>query len=262
MKTLTVSTLNLRGGQARWHERAPLLMDQLAQLRPDVIGFQEVDVLLDQGNWICERLNQRALGRGPDRREYRIHHMSNPRERVSLEALAIMTHLEPVEHEGFDYLIRNRVAHRVRFDLGDGARFDFYNTHLHHEQDPAGNAIREEQVRRLLPWIARHSRGVPYAVGGDFNAFPMTSPVKMIKKRLRSAHEAAHGDEPDDTIWTPLRTAEVGWRPRIGMVVDYIFVSADVQVVEACRGFDRTHPDDPTLSASDHYGLVATLAIG
>jgi len=258
MKTLTVATLNLRGTQVRWQERGPLVVDQMVELSPDVIGLQEVDVFMDQGNWICQRVNDRLRTRSREHREYRIHHMSNPRERVSLEALAIMTHLEPVEHEGFDYLIRNRVAHRVRFDLGDGARFDFYNTHLHHEQDPAGNAIREEQVRRLLPWIARHSRGVPYAVGGDFNAFPMTS----LKKRLRSAHEAAHGDEPDDTIWTPLRTAEVGWRPRIGMVVDYIFVSADVQVVEACRGFDRTHPDDPTLSASDHYGLVATLAIG
>jgi hypothetical protein len=46
------------------------------------------------------------------------------------------------------------------------------------------------------------------------------------------------------------------------MVVDYIFVSANVRVVEACRVFDQTHPDDPTLSPSDHYGLSATLAIG
>ncbi len=259
MRTLTVATLNLRKGEARWGERAPFLLEQLAELSPDVIGFQEVDLRLDQGNWICRRLNDLLEGRGP---EYRIHHMANPRDRVAIEGLAIMTRLEPVEHEGFDYLIRNRVAHRVRFDLGDGARFDFYNTHLHHEQDPAGNAIREEQVRRLLPWIARHSRGVPYAVGGDFNAFPMTSPVKMIKKRLRSAHEAAHGDEPDDTIWTPLRTAEVGWRPSIGMVVDYIFVSHGVRVKDAWTAFDRAHPKDETLSASDHYGVVATLAIG
>ena len=262
MKTLTVATLNLRGGQARWGERAPLLMEQLVELRPDIIGFQEVDVLLDQGNWLCQRLNHRALGRGPDRREYRIHHMSNPRERVSLEALAIMTHFEPVEHEGFDYLIRNRVAHRVRFDLGDGARFDFYNTHLHHEQDPAGNEIRQEQVCKLLPWIARRSRGVPQVLVGDFNAFPMTKVIKRVKERFSSAYELVHRDEPPDTLWTPLRTAEVGWRPSIGMVVDYIFVSCSVQVTGAWTAFDRSHPEDPTLSASDHYGLAATVAIG
>lgn len=262
MKTLTVATLNLRGGQARWSERAPLLMEQLVELRPDIIGFQEVDVLLDQGNWLCQRFNNRSWGRGRDVREYSIHHVSNPRERVSMEALAIMTHLPLLDHEGFDYLIRNRMAHRLRLDLGDGLRLDFYNTHLYHEQDPAGNKIREEQVRKLLPWIGRRSRAVPHVVVGDFNAFPMTGVIKRMKKRLNSAHELVYGDEPPDTIWTPLRTAEVGWRPSIGMVVDYLFVSRAVQVTGAWTAFDRSHPEDPTLSASDHYGLAATVAIG
>ncbi|MEE8370352.1 MAG: endonuclease/exonuclease/phosphatase family protein [Dehalococcoidia bacterium] len=262
MKTLTVATLNLRGGQARWGERAPLLMEQLVELKPDIIGFQEVDVLLDQGNWLCQRFNNRSWGRSRDVREYSIHHVSNPRERVSMEALAIMTHLPLLEHEGFDYLIRNRVAHRLRLDLGGGQRLDFYNTHLHHEQDPAGNEIRQEQVRKLLPWIARRSRGVPQVLVGDFNAFPMTKVIKRVKERFSSAYELVHGDEPPDTIWTPLRTAEVGWRPSIGMVVDYIFVSVGLRVRDARTTFDRSHSEDPTLSASDHYGLAATLAIG
>lgn len=262
MRTLTIATLNLRGGQARWQERAPLLMEQLVELRPDIIGFQEVDVLLDQGNWLCQRFNNRSWGRGRDVREYRIHHVSNPRERVSMEALATMTHLPVVEHEGFDYLIRNRMAHRLRLDLGDGLPLDFYNTHLHHEQDAAGGEIRLEQVRKLLPWIARRSRGVPQALVGDFNAFPMTKVIKRVKERFSSAYELVHGDEPPDTLWTPLRTAEVGWRPSIGMVVDYVFVAGDVRAKDAWVTFDRSHAEDDTLSASDHYGLAATVTIG
>ena len=260
MKTLTVATLNLRGGQARWRERAPLLIEQLVELRPDIIGFQEVDIWLDQGNWLCRRVNRLIWGRGAP--QYGIYHVSNPGETVALQALAIMTHLPLVEHEGFDYLIRERMAHRVRLDLGEGVRLDFYNTHLHHEQDPAGNEIREEQVRKLLPWTGQRSRGVPHVIVGDFNAFPMTSVIKIMKGRFSSAHELARGEEPPDTIWTPLRTAEVGWRPSIGMVVDYIFVSRAVQVTGAWTAFDRSHPEDPTLSASDHYGVAATVTIG
>jgi hypothetical protein len=33
---------------------------------------------------------------------YTIHHMVNPRDNVTIEALAIMTQLPMVEHEGLD----------------------------------------------------------------------------------------------------------------------------------------------------------------
>ncbi|MDP2952162.1 MAG: endonuclease/exonuclease/phosphatase family protein, partial [Chloroflexota bacterium] len=110
-------------------------------------------------------------------------------------------------------------------------------------------------------WIQQRSRGVPRVVVGDFNAFPTTRPIAVMKKRFRSAYEVMHGQEPPNTVWTPLRTAEVGWRPSVGMVVDYIFVSDGLQVRDAWVAFDRTSPEDPTLCASDHYGLAATLEI-
>lgn len=259
MKRVTVATLNLRKGEARWGERAPLLMEQLVELRPDIIGFQEVDLRLDQGNWLCRRFND--LIWEPGAPEYRIHHMASPRERVALEALAIMTHLPVLAHEGLDYLFRNRVAHRLRVDV-NGLPLDFYNTHLHHEQVVGASEIRQEQVDKLLSWIRQRSRGVPRVVVGDFNAFPTTRPIAVMKKRFRSAYEATHGHEPPNTVWTPLRTAEVGWRPSVGMVVDYIFVSDGLQVRDACVAFDRTSLEDPTLCASDHFGLAATLEIG
>src|SRR5438132_3657383 len=108
------------------------MMRQLVELRPDIIGFQEVDLRIDQGNWLCRRFND-LIWHNRGAPIYRIHHMANPRENVALEALAIMTHLPAVAHNGFDYLIRNRVAHCVRIDMA-GAELDFYNTHFHHEQ--------------------------------------------------------------------------------------------------------------------------------
>jgi endonuclease/exonuclease/phosphatase family metal-dependent hydrolase len=256
MGEVTVATLNLKKGELRWGERAPLIMRQLVELRPDIVGFQEVDLRLDQGNWLCKRFND--LIWEPGAPQYRIHHMANPRENVVLEALAIMTHLSVVGHQGYDYLVRNRVAHRVRVDAG-GVALDVWNTPLHHVQDAEGNELRLRQAETLLRWMERDGDDVPKVLVGDFNAPPGTPPIALLKEHLRSAHEALHGDEPQMTWPSPL----VADPPYPGKwVVDYIFVSAQVRIVEARTAFDRPGEADPTLYPSDHFGLLARLAIG
>jgi endonuclease/exonuclease/phosphatase family metal-dependent hydrolase len=91
---------------------------------------------------------------------------------------------------------------------------------------------------------------------------------------LVSAHETLHGREPDYTCPTPMVSGQRvrgavtrgllrlfsnrpgdSWRGTL----DYIFVSADVRVVECGVFLDRPSPHDPTLYASDHLGLAATL---
>ncbi len=194
-------------------------MEQLAALRPDIIGFQEIDLGIDQGNWICGRLND-LLGTSAAAPEYRIHHMANPRENVSLEALGIMTRLPVVAHTGFDYLIRNRVTHCVRIEVG-GRTLDFWNTHVHHEQDKAGNEMRCEQADKLTAWIASHSQGVPVVAVGDFNCIPQNRPLRTIAAHLTSVFDRLGVDAPP-TAPTPLEVP-----PRYPGVwpVDNIFVS-------------------------------------
>jgi hypothetical protein len=60
-----------------------------------------------------------------------------------MQAIAVLTRLPVLEHEGLDYLSMDRVAQRLLLDLGEGVRLDFYNTHLHH---PA--SVAAEQTRR------------------------------------------------------------------------------------------------------------------
>jgi len=250
---VSVATLNLRKGELRWGERAPLLFEQLARLGPDIIGFQEVDVRLDQGNYIRQRLND-LIWSQEDPRVYRIHHMASPRENLTVEALGIMTHLPVKEHEGFDYLIRNRVAHRLRLDIG-GHGLDFYNTHFHHVQDKPGLDLRLEQAEKLTTWIADRSRGVPAVLVGDFNCIPQSAPAQTISARLTSVFERLGIDAPK-TIPTPLDPRYPGhW------AIDHIFASSDVHVLDARRVFDDPHADDETLSCSDHYGLTASIEI-
>ncbi len=252
---ITVATLNLKKGELRWGERAPLMFDQIASLRPDIIGFQEVDLRLDQGNYICQRVND-ILWSDDGPPLYRIHHMANPRENVSLEALAIMTHLPVTAHEGFDYLIRNRVAHLVRVELG-GCQLDFYNTHFHHEQDEAGHKIRQEQAEKLSAWIAARSRNTPSVLVGDFNCIPGTRPIRTISARLTSVFETL-GREAPKTCPTPLEP-----KPYPGQwPIDHIFASRSVRVLDARVVFNEPDASDATLYPSDHFGLVASINIG
>ena len=248
MTELTVATLNLKKGELRWGELAPLMMDELVRLSPDIIGYQEVDLRLDQGNWLCRRFNDlRYGGSGPSANdpEYTIHHMSNLRDNVTLEALAIMTGLPVIRHEGMAYLVRDRVAHRVRVDIG-GSALDFCNTHFHHELDEQGYEWRRLQAERLLEWMGRDGWTVQKVLVGDFNSAPGTKPIGLLGERFVSAHVAVHGKEPHHTL-TPMAGILGGHQPPEGAVVDYIFVSPDVKVVRAGTFCDSPSVGDPTF---------------
>ena len=75
MAEITVATLNLFNRMGDWERRAPLVIDQLEELLPDVIAFQEVDLMLDQGMWIARQINQRLK----DKPHYRIKHAAGVR---------------------------------------------------------------------------------------------------------------------------------------------------------------------------------------
>jgi len=262
MTELTVATLNLKKSELRWGERAPLMMDELVRLRPDLIGYQEVDLRLDQGNWLCRRFNDLLYGGsgpGANDPEYAIHHMSNPHDNVTLEALAIMTGLPVIRHEGMAYLIRDRVAHRVRVDV-DGSALDFYNTHFHHELDAQGHQWRRLQAERLLEWMDRDGWTVPKVLVGDFNCPPGTEPIRLLGERFTSAHAAVHGQEPHHTL-TPMASVLEGNDPPEGVVVDYVFTQPSVKVLRAGVFCDSPHAEDGTLYPSDHVGVYATIEV-
>jgi endonuclease/exonuclease/phosphatase family metal-dependent hydrolase len=252
MPEITIATLNLFNRVGRWGERAPLVVEQVAQVAPDVIGLQEVDLLIDQGHWLADRLN---LWLGPP--YYTAYHQNKSGRDAAVQAIAFLTRLPVLEHEGLDYLSMERVAERLLLDLGEGVHLDLYNTHLHYPPNAEAERIRRQEAGRLLRWMSRH-RNLPQVVVGDFNAVPESLTVRLMKRRLVSAHETVHGGEPDYTWPTPLLAEP----PEAPGAFDYIFVSpGQIRVLEARVAFNRPHPDDPTLYPSDHFGLVARLAI-
>jgi endonuclease/exonuclease/phosphatase family metal-dependent hydrolase len=251
MSTIIVATLNLFHKMGRWDERFPLLLDQLTALQPDVIGLQEVNLATNQGVSICRLANDHLTDSPP----YEIYHMARPRRSAHVEALAVMSRLPIEAHEGLDYLLQENAAQRLRLRLPDGAALNFYNTHLHYP--PAATEDRLTQATRLLAWIDTWQGAAATVVVGDFNAYADEPTVALMKSRFASAHETAHGREPEMTWPTPVNT----WDPSPPGCLDYIFVDG-ARVLEAGLAFNNPHPDDENLFPSDHLGVMAKVDVG
>lgn len=249
MSTIVVATLNLFNRMGRWKERAPLVVDQFVDLAPDVIGLQEIDLMLDQGSWLLRQVNERLAGRSP----YEVKHAASPGLLAAYHGIATMARTEYVEHEVLDLMSFGRTAQRSVLSIG-GRRLVFVNTHLHHPPEASQERLREG--RYLLQWLDRHKPGLPTVVVGDFNAYPGEPVLEVMKARFRSAYEVVHEREPDRTWPTPVNTYD----PSPPGALDYIFVSREFVVQDAGLAFDRPSADDPNLFPSDHLGVYARLA--
>jgi endonuclease/exonuclease/phosphatase family metal-dependent hydrolase len=253
MQKLKVATLNLFNRSGEWGYRAPLVLDQFEQLKPDVIGLQEVDMVLDQGMWLSKQINVRM---GTEHPHYRIKHAVNPGQRASFHGIATMSRIGFEEHEIVDLLTHERNAQRFVFRI-DMTPFFLINTHLH--WPPEAQQDRVDQLEYLLEWHARDTRGYPLIILGDFNAYadPPEPATKLMKSRFRSAVEVANGREPEKTWTTPVNTYDTS---RHG-TLDYIFISQEWRVVEAGLAFDQPAAHDKNVYPSDHLGLYAILEL-
>lgn len=244
---LRIGTLNIRNTADRWRQRRHLVVAQLAKIRPDVIGLQELRRRPSQTEWIIRRLNQ-TLGAEPP---YRYHATGKTGLWGLSEGIAVLTRLPIVERGWLDLHGEHRVANWVRVRLVDGAVVDVYNTHL----SSRDQALRDRQARLIIDYLAGPG-GCPALLVGDLNAGPASSTLSVLGERFRSAYALVHGDEPAKTWPTPLRPG-VG----SGSVIDYVLVDDHVEVVDAWLTFDDASSTDPTLVASDHFGIAATVTV-
>ncbi len=247
MPRVKVATLNLFNRMGEWDARFPLVIDQLQALAPDVIGFQEIDLGIDQGMQISREINKR-LGMQP---HYRIKHATTPGQRASVFSIGTIATIPCVEHEILDLMTFDRIAQRMVFEV-DGKRFAFVNNHLHHPVEAEEERI--VQAEYLLAWLDRHGP-LPTVVLGDFNAYEHEKTVQIMKSRYRSAHEVVHGREPEKTWPTPVNTYDNSPPGTL----DYIYVSPEFKVTDAGLAFHTPSTDNPDLFPSDHLGLFATL---
>lgn len=240
---MKILTLNLRHNQDRWEERFPLVVDVLQQHQPDIIGFQEVWIPIQQADLILNSFSAQE----------HMHLYVLPKQGdYGREGIAIASRYPIISHETLDLPDGERVAQRALIDV-DGSILCFCNTHLHDK--PANESIRLPQMQALLEWLADVT--YPTILTGDMNARPESTTILKAKAKYQSAYEVAHGSEPAVTCPTPLDT---NFHPDRCSAIDYIFFSDDsLQVTSASIVADIPHPDDDRLYPSDHYGILATI---
>ena len=248
MTRLRVATLNILNLADRWEERLPLLLADVAALRPDLLGLQEVVYPMQQ---------DRLLAAGtPD--EYAIHRGWAGRPEYGNSLLVRL----PLAADGMERLDlgHRRAAHRVTVTLPDGARLLVAVTHLHHRVPDA--ALRDEQTAALVAWLDAAPASDAQIVMGDFNADPGEPAYgRMVGAAFRSAYAEANGSEPDVT-WPSGLQAPAMDTDGDPSCLDYVWIRGGAHVVDARLWADRPSAHDATLYPSDHLGVVATVEVG
>ncbi|MGI8807062.1 MAG: endonuclease/exonuclease/phosphatase family protein [Acidimicrobiales bacterium] len=244
---MRIATLNLRNTADRWPQRRHLLVRQLVALAPDVIGVQELRMVPDQARWIARAVERQTGGR----LRYRPHRVPKAGLAGLWEGIGVLASVPVVATARLDLGTQARVAQRVTVRMPEGGLLDVYDTHL----GLGGEVLRSAQAERILDWMERRPP-LPAVLMGDLNARPGSPTIELLSTRLRSAHVLVHGQEPARTVPTPLRV----WATGDGSVLDYVFVNDLLDVQDARIAFDECDDRDPTLVASDHFGLAITVA--
>ena len=239
-----VVTFNLYHDRAAWPPRKPLVVEALRQLDPDVIVLQEVlqhDTLPNQAEDLAQ-----ALG-------YQAYFISiDPPGKVRRYGNAILTRA-PVLARGWvplRPLQDSRSAGWVRIEHA-GKPVTVYATHLHHQDDDAGRAMRREQLDDLLALVSRTSAGTPSIIAGDFNSAAGNPELSVLQPQFVEAFTALHPDDTHPTL-NPFYFKDDHRR------IDHVYVQQTAWTpLEARIVLDREGA--PGVWPSDHFGVFVRL---
>jgi endonuclease/exonuclease/phosphatase family metal-dependent hydrolase len=270
MERLRVVTINIWNKQGDWAARLPLLRKELARLKPDVVGLQEVLHL--EGSSEPNQAQELADGFG-------LYTAFGPAWNLGgglLFGNALMSRFPIVAAECFQLPgepgEETRALLYCRLDSPEGA-MPVFVTHLDWQLHRGFVRERQvaaivEKVRELAPTSVT-GPSFPPLLMGDFNAEPESDEIRFLRgwtSRLgRSVYFAdcfaiAGDGSPGHTYARSNAFAAKAREPN--RRIDYLFV----------RGPDRygrgeplgaklcfTEPDG-AIFPSDHYGVFAELA--
>jgi endonuclease/exonuclease/phosphatase family metal-dependent hydrolase len=242
---MKILTLNLRHNNDYWEQRKQLVIDLIQTHQPDIIGFQEVWMSIQQAHLILQDV---------DGAPYDIH-VTPKQAHHGKEGIAIATRLPVTSLESIRLPGGERVAQRIMID-NDGTEICFVNTHLHHR--PVESEVeRLPQMQAILKWLDNVTE--PTIITGDMNTIPERETIRIAKERYVSAYEQVHGTEPDYTFPAPLVEDTYVGEP---VMIDYILISPDtLKAASATVVGHEAHGTNPKLSASDHCGIIATVEL-
>jgi endonuclease/exonuclease/phosphatase family metal-dependent hydrolase len=269
---LRVLTWNLWWRFGPWEERREAVLAVLDELRPDIVGLQEVWARGDENlaAWLASRLGMHAVwapSRAPRLWQRRGGDASVGIGNAVLSRWPVAEHgtVELPAPPGDD---DGRAGLYALVDTPTD-HVPFFTAHLSAPLD--ASALRCRQVEVLGEFVADRSRGsaFPPVVTGDFNAWPDSDEVRRFGgyktapavpgQVLFDAWEYADPAQPSAT-WNPANPyAGAGFEP--GVRVDYIHVGPPGPRGLGSVSAVRRAGDEPVdgVWPSDHAAVLADL---
>lgn len=266
---MRVISWNLWWRHGPWEQRQQAIATTLAEIRPDLCGFQEVwggpaedpagNLAIDLAGRLGMHWCWAEAGKARDADGAQLH-IGNailsrwPITAHAVEALPVTVSDEP------------RVAVHARIDTPAGA-LPLFTTHLTY--GPGRSALRTAQVGSLARFVAEHSGDCPYppVVTGDLNAEPGSDEVKMLSGLLTEPAV------PGLVLLDSWRYADLGdpgftWDLRNGyqddsMIpssrIDYILVGLPRKGRGKVESVGLAGAMTDGVWPSDHFAVVADL---
>ena len=248
---LVVMTQNCWGGAASWERRREMLARVIDELRPDIVGLQEVHA--PEGAPDESQAHEIAALLGG---RYEVHFApARAHHRGTCEGVALLCaravheravealSLDPTDHleaENHRVVLCSRIEH-------DGERVDVFVTHLSLSAQARARTLRE--LGAFVSAERARSRSAGAVLLGDFNAPPYEPAICALERATDGAWidawKATRGPRARGGTWPvflPLRR------------IDYIFCQpAPHWIVEACERVP--------FAGSDHFGVIARLRL-
>ncbi|HEY7322685.1 MAG TPA: endonuclease/exonuclease/phosphatase family protein [Candidatus Binatia bacterium] len=246
---IRIATLNLEQNHKRWQTRRDLVVQQLGGLKPDMLALNEIYTPEQTGRWLQSAAADRF------QMKYALLQQSKVGDDSRTEAEGLMTRYPVIETASLDYRSHNCVALVARFEI-DKRSLDVYVTHLIAAR--VEDTARQYQAQRLLDWLQTRRDADFSVMCGDFNAAPDQPSMRLMSGPLRPT-------QFQPTAFTPLQ--EPGGKPshpeweRFDRCIDYIWVTASIEVRASGLCFNQPAPNDPMLWPSDHVGVWADLEL-
>ncbi|MCX4738499.1 endonuclease/exonuclease/phosphatase family protein [Streptomyces antibioticus] len=274
---MRVVTWNLWWRFGPWEARQKAILTVLRELRPDVVGLQEVWAAGGENlaRWLADELGLYwawAPSPAPERWRRRLPEGEEGGVDIGNAVLSRwpITAQDTLLLPAPDDLADGRLALHARL-AAPAYEVPFFTTHL--TSAPGASAVRQEQVTALARFVERHKHGTPFpaVVTGDFNAWPDSDEIRLFGgykapsavpgQVLLDAWEYADPGAPAAT-WSP----ENPYAARLlepPVRIDYIHVGPPGPVGEGhVRAVRRAgHGPVDGIWPSDHAAVVADLAM-
>ena len=247
--SLSFLSLNIWFDNQNWSARFALMLQEIRELDPDIIGLQEVIQRQDLDNQAMQLAD--SLG-------YYYYFDSVDDEGRSTRFGNAIVSRYPIEETNFRALepldAYRKVVH-ARISV-DGQTLDVYNTHLHNPGD--ATETRKTQIRDMLDFIDETGTSDLVIVMGDFNANPDWEEMDVMYERFIDVYPLFHENHLDPEHST--LNYHLGHSQRR---IDYVFFeekSSDF-LTPLSAEIVLDQPDKNDIYPSDHFGVLAAFDV-